>query len=153
MHKREVGVIYVPVIRNPEVMSAANVRYELVNAVVDYNIDDHQFELVRSVIDGTADVISYGEFFNGSINYYNMTLAVNNALKALQGKVVRLWPFGVGEIPGTFLWYPWVDVVLTSVRPYHKKNAYYLDALIMEFESQKPYTLARASASGLPAET
>lgn len=146
-------MIYVPAILDPEIMTAANVRYNLVNAIVDYNIDDHQFELVRSVIDGTGEMLSWGEYFRGSITYYDMTLSVNNAIKALQGAQVRLWPFGVGGISGTSLFYPWVDVILVSVRPFHRRSAYYLDALIIDFESQKPYTLARASTSGLPPET
>lgn len=139
-------------IGNPKIETEAGAYLTLTNAVVNYDIDVHDYELLRSVINGSADIISRGEYFKGSIDWHGGTAANHTTLKALQGVAKRLWPFGTGQIAGSDpeRYYPYVDVIVTRVYPYHKNSQYYLDAIIIEFESVMPYTLAQATDTGIP---
>ncbi len=142
-------MILVPTIKDP-VLRYDGTSYTLTNAIPDYQIDEPDFDLVRSVIDQTAHIIERGEFFKGSIDYYGISVSTYTAIKALKGRVVRLWFYGNGSIPDTMYYYPYVDVIITSVRPYHRNRKYYYDACIIEFESQTTYTMQRASDTGIP---
>ena len=144
-------MILVPAILDPVIKSAAGTSYTLTNAVVDYSIDDLDAELVTSVLNGDQALLSRGEYFSGTIDYYNISLANYLAIKALQGALVRLWPIGTGAIGSTSpqYYYPYVDVIITSVKPYHRNRKLYMDAMIITFVSQKYYTLARAIDNGL----
>lgn len=143
-------MIHVPEILSPSIKSAAGTVYALTNAVVDYNIDELDSELVKSVLNGDQAVLTRGEYFSGTIDYYGMNYDTYAAIKALQGAVVRLWPLGTGAI-GTSnpqYYYPYVDVLFTSVRPYHRNSKLYLDALIITFSSQRYYSLHKAADNG-----
>lgn len=144
-------MIIVPDILSPVIRTTAGVSYTLTNAICDYDIDALDAEVVRSVLNGDQALISRGEYFGGEIDYYGLSLATYLAMKALQGAVVRLWPLGSGAIGTTSpqYYYPYVDVILSSVRPYHRNSKLYLDAVIITFTSQKYYTLARAIDNGL----
>jgi len=144
-------MILIPEIKDPVIyMNEASTT--LNGAYVDYSPDSHEYSLRRSVIDGTANLISRGEYFIGSIDWHGLSLANYRKLKDAVGTVIRLWPYGRGPIPNTSpqSFYPYVDVIIKEVRPYHRNNAYYVDACIIRLESEKPYTLVRATDSGIP---
>lgn len=143
-------MILIPEIKDP-VLYINESSIPLNGAYVDYSPDAHEYSLRRSVIDGTANLISRGEYFLGTIDWHGLSYANYLKLKAAVGTVARLWPYGRGSIPDTSpqSFYPYVDVIIKEVRPYHRNNAYYVDACIIHLESEKPYTLARAASSGI----
>lgn len=147
-------MILVPAIKDPALYLNSALT-TLTDAVVDYSPDSHEYTLLRSVIDGTANLVSRGEYFKGSIDWFGMTLANYVNMKAAIGTVLRLWPYGTGSIPNSSpaVYYPYVDVIITEVLPYHRNNAIYIDACIIRLESEKPYALVRAPDNGLDAGT
>lgn len=142
-------MILVPEIRDP-VLRIGSTNYTLTNAVVNYNPDAMEGEEVKSCIDGTYDIIYDGKRFTGEINVPGLTLSLYSVLKGAERTLVRLWPFGTGSIAGTSpeRFYPYVDVILSEVRPYHDQNRWYIDAAILRFVSQKYYVLERATSLG-----
>jgi len=145
-------MILVPEILDPVLKSAGGTSYTLTNAILDYDIDDSTDELVTSVLNGDQAVIEGGDYFRGEIDYHGVSVANYVALKALQRTLCRLWPFGQGSIAGSSpaRYYPYVDVIILSVKPYHRNNRLYVDACIISFVSQKYYTLVRAADNGIP---
>lgn len=143
-------MIVVPDIQFP-VMLVSGSQLTLTNATIDYNMDRHDHEVRRSVINGDADIVSRGEYFDGRIDWHFLAYTSYTAMKALQGTTVRLWPFGTGAIGTTQpqLYYPYVDVLITSVRPYHRNTIYVYDAAIIEFVSKSQYTIVRAADTGI----
>lgn len=144
-------MIQVPEVLDPVMRSVAGTSYTLIGANVEYDIDALDAELVKSVLNGDQALLTRGEYFSGQIDYFGMSLADYVAIKALQGAIVRLWPLGTGSIGVTNpqYYYPYVDVLVTSVRPYHRDKKLYMDAMIITFTSQKYYTLVRATDNGL----
>ena len=140
-------MIIVPEIRDPW-LRISNTNYELVNAVTDYEIDSPDMEEVESVINGDADVIYKGKRFRGEMTLYGLSAATLGVLKGAERTVIRLWPLGMGPITGTNKFYPWVDVILLKVTPFHDNNALYQDAAIIAFASQKYYTLKQENRLG-----
>jgi hypothetical protein len=142
-------MILVPEILDP-VIRIDTTLHTLTNAITDYNPDAVQGEDVESVIDGTASIIYKGKRFNGEIVVYGINKALFDALRAAERTVVRLWPYGRGTIPNTNpqKYYPYVDVLLREVTPFHKDNALYLDAMIIKVKSQSYYTLTQAADTG-----
>jgi hypothetical protein len=57
-------------------------------------------------------IINRGEYFNGSIDYFGISRNDYISIKALQGSIVKLCPFGTGLIPDTTKYYPYVEVIL-----------------------------------------
>ena len=147
-------MILVPEIRDPVVLVGA-AQVTLTNAIIDYDVDKHDYDIRRSVINGYGHIVSRGDFFTGRIDWHGITLSQYIAFKALQGTTVRLWPFGVGGISGSSpaQYYPFVDVIVNSVAPYHRNSVWVYDALIISVVSQAKYTLARALNTGLAPET
>ena len=144
-------MIMLPSIGDPVIKSAAGTSYTLTRGIIGFDIEDDS-ELVRSVINGHQTIIQgSGEFINGTIDVYALSLADMAAIQSLKYTSVRLWPFGRGAIPATTptKYYPYVDVVLTKVYPYHAKSRMYLDAIILTFASVDPYTLSWAADSGM----
>lgn len=142
-------MILVPEIRDP-MLRYNNTNYTLVNAVTDYAPDAVQGEVTESVIDGTVSMIYKGKRLEGEITVYGLTLANYDAYKAMERHTARLWPLGAGTIPNTNpqKYYPYTDVFIVSVTPFHKNNALYQDACIIKFKSVSYYTLARANDYG-----
>lgn len=142
-------MITVPEINAPVIRYDGD-KYELVNAVVDYEFDDADTDVLQSVLNGDREIVEHGEHFSGVIDYKPNDLSTYNALKAMQGKVVRLWMFGDND--GTAIvtgeYYPYCDVIITVVKPYHRSKLLYLDAMMIQFVSEKVYTLARAADKG-----
>jgi len=136
-------------IKDPVIMLPSG-ALTLTDALIDYDIDKHDYLARRSVINGHLSVSSRGEYFEGSIDVFDITRANYLALKGLVGSTVRLWPFGSGQAQSApAKYYPYVDVVILTFTPYHRNNAYYLDAAIITFASQKPYTLKLADNTGI----
>lgn len=142
-------MILVPEIKDPALIIDGT-QTTLNGAFVDYSPDSHDYQLRRSVIDGTANIISRGEYFRGTIDWHDLSILQYSKLKSAVGTATRLWPYGTGAIPNTSpqTYYPYVDVIITEVRPYHRSNAHYIDAVIISFESEKPYTVTRAPTAG-----
>lgn len=148
-------MMYLPTVGAPVIKTAAGTVYTLASGILEYEIEKDQ-ELLKSVITGARAVLDRGTWFGGEIDYFQpANLAEYAALKALKGATVRLWPFGAGTIPNAnpLKWYPYVDVILVDVKPYHRKSKYYLDALILSFESAAEYTLTWANDDGMGAGT
>lgn len=143
-------MILVPEIKDPALIIDST-QTTLTGAFVDYNPDAHDYSMRRSVIDGTANLVSRGHYFKGTIDWFSLTIAQYSKLKAAIGTVVRLWPYGTGIIPSSSpqTHYPYVDVIILEVRPYHRGNVHYIDAVIISFESAAPYTIIRAPDNGL----
>jgi hypothetical protein len=137
-------------IKSPAIWTGS-AQLELTDALVSLDVDEHDYSIERSVINGHADIISRDEYLRGNIDYYAVSHANYLVLKDLQGTEKRLWPLGTGAIAGVSptRYYPYVDVIITRVYPYHRNNAMYYDACIIEFESVDPYTLARAADTGI----
>lgn len=142
-------MIIVPTIQDP-MLRISNTNYVLTNGVINYNADAMEGEEVKSCIDGTVDYIYNGKRFTGEINVPGITLATYGVLQGAERTLVRLWPFGAGAIAGRSpaRYYPWVDVIISEVRPYHDQNRWYIDAAIIRFVSQKYYVLAQATSLG-----
>jgi hypothetical protein len=143
-------MILIPEIKSPVIRTQNDTTYTLSNASVDYDIDVPDIEVIKSVINGDQAIINRGDYFNGSIDYFGISQNDYIGIKALQGSIVRLWPFGTGLIPNTNTYYPYVDVILTSIQPYHRNKKYYIDACILNFVSVHPYSLALATDTGVP---
>ena len=144
-------MILIPEIKSPVIRTQDNTTYTLSNASVDYDIDIPDIEVIKSVVNGDQAIINRGDYFNGSIDYFGISKNDYIGIKALQGSIVRLWPFGTGLIPqDTSSYYPYVDVILTSIQPYHRNKKYYIDACIINFVSVHPYSLTLASDTGVP---
>lgn len=143
-------MILIPTISDPVLKSAGGTSYTLINAICDWNIDESDDELLTSVINGDRTLLQKGNYFNGEIDYYRLSVATYVALKALKGTLCRLWPFGQGAIGQTTpqYYYPYVDVLVTQVKPYHRESKYYIDACIISVVSHKYYTLVRATDTG-----
>jgi len=143
-------VIYFPDIKDPAII-VGETQLVMPLAIVTISPDSLDYDLLRSVINYKADVVKHGEYLAGSIEWHGLTHAQHLTLKSLQGTEARIWPFGTGAIAGTSptRYYPYVDCVIKRVYPYHRNNAYYMDAVIIEFESSGEYTLARAVDTGI----
>ncbi|MDD3535354.1 MAG: hypothetical protein PHC50_04325 [Candidatus Cloacimonetes bacterium] len=139
----------VPEVKDPVIL-VSDVQKTLTGGIISFVPDAHEFDVRRSVINGDADIVSRGEYASGTIDMLSISNADYLIVKALQGTVVRLWPFGTGGIPSTAKYYPYLDVIITRVYPYHRNKIYYLDACIIEFVSENKYTLQRASDTGMP---
>lgn len=141
-------MISLPVLQDPMV------RYNYTNttltgASADYSIDELEGEMVQSVIDGTPNVIVKGERFSGEIVVSGISKATYDALKAMKRQTVRLWPFGAGAVTGALnKYYPWTDVLIQEVRPYHKDSLYFVDGAVIKFISLAYYTLDYATSLG-----
>ncbi len=142
-------MILVPEIKDP-CLRYNSTDYVLTNAVTDYNADSVQGEVTESVIDGTVSMIYKGKRLEGEITVYGLTLSNYEAYKAMERQTARLWPLGQGSIPNTNpqKYYPYCDVFIISVTPFHKNNALYQDAAIIKFKSVTYYTLVRAADAG-----
>lgn len=142
-------MILLPEIKDPIVMLPTG-ALTLAGAATDYNIDVHDFTAYRSVINGHLSIVSRGEFFEGSIDIFNANKVQYGAIKGLVGNIVRLWPFGAGEVSlNPLRYYPYVDVLIKTAVPYHKNNALYVDAIIITFASVDPYTVKLAGDTGI----
>ncbi|MDD2230786.1 MAG: hypothetical protein PHY48_15475 [Candidatus Cloacimonetes bacterium] len=148
-------MILIPEIREPVIL-VNEAQMTLSNASIDYDPDDHDYTMYRSVINGAAILVSRGEYFKGTIDVFDITFTNYSTIKSIVGQVIRLWPFGTGFWPlppaPAVGYYPYVDVLITKVSPYHRNNAFYIDACIISFESEMPYTLSLATDTGLPPE-
>lgn len=138
----------VPEIKDPVVL-INNQQKTITGGITTFLPDVHDFDVHRSPITGHADIVSRGEYASGTIDVFDISIADYTSLKGMQGTSTRLWPFGTGGIPGTILYYPFVDIIITRVYPYHKNQIYYLDACVIEFISQKKYTLKREQTNGV----
>lgn len=145
-------MIIVPEIKDP-VIRYNDVSYTLTNAITDYNPDEPVGRVVRSCLNGAANVIHKGKIFTGSITLYNITHATLQAFKGMERKIVRLWPLGTGPIPNSIQFYPYVDVLIDKITPFHAENKLFIDAIIISFESKAYYTLKRATDNGLGSPT
>ena len=137
-------------IKDPAIM-VGSTQVTLTGGIIDYQIDEHDYSIERSPINGHADIISHDEYFKGSIDYHGVTHANYLLLKALQATTARIWPLGTGAIAGVTptRYYPYFDAIITRIYPYHRNNQMYYDACIIEFQSQDPYTLVRAADTGI----
>lgn len=141
-------MINLPEIRDP-IVGISTTNYTLTNAVTAYEIDAADAEEVESVIDGTAGMIYKGKRLRGDITMFAIEATTLTALKGAERTSVRLWPFGAGLIPGKDdKFYPWTDVLLLEVIPFHADNALYQDAVIIRFKSVAYYEVAWASSLG-----
>lgn len=147
-------MIIVPEIKDP-VIRYNDVSYTLTNAITDYNPDEPVGRVVRSCLNGAANVIHKGKLFTGSITLYNITHATLQAFKGMERKTVRLWPLGTGSIPGTNppKYYPYCDVLIDKITPFHAENKLFIDAIIISFVSKTYYTLNRANDNGIGTPT
>lgn len=145
-------MIIVPEIKDP-VIRYNGESYTLTNAITDYNIDEPVGRVVRSCLNGTANVIHKGKLFTGSITLYNITPSALQTYRGMERKIVRLWPFGTGPIPNSIQFYPYVDVLIDKITPFHAENKLFIDAIIISFESKAYYTLNRATDNGLGSPT
>lgn len=143
-------MIIVPEIKDP-VIRYNGESYTLTNAITDYNIDEPVGRVVRSCLNGTANVIHKGKLFTGSITVYNINTTTLNTYKAMERQTVRLWPVGQGGIDGTNppKYYPYVDVIIVNMTPFHHENKLFMDAVIISFESKSYYTLRQAFDNGI----
>ncbi len=139
----------VPVIQDP-MIRINYVNYTLSNAVTEYEIDKVDGEVVESVINGDVSMIYKGKRFEGTITVYGLDESTNQIYKGAERTTIRLWPLGVGAIAGTNpqKYYPWCDVFVISVTPFHKDNKLYHDACIIRFKSTSFYTMERAATLG-----
>lgn len=143
-------MILVPEILDP-VMRYGTTDYTLSKAITDYDIDQNIGEVVESVIDGTVSSIHHGKRFSGEITVYGISAATYASYKALERLTVRLWPFGRGGIPNTSpaKYYPYTDVHIEAVTPFHADNKLFIDAAIIRFKSVSYYTMVQASDTGI----
>ncbi len=141
----------VPVIKIPYILCpVTEYDYTLSNSSIEDNyIHDH--EVVKSIINGHKSIISNGNFYEGTIIVRGVGNSLLGDYQDLQGNVVRLWPYGTGVVT-TGKYYPYVDVIISEVLPFHDQQQHWRDAVLISFVSQDPYTPALATDDGLPQE-
>jgi hypothetical protein len=142
----------VPEIKNPTIATTSGtiVYYALPNSALEYNFNEHDYEIVKSVINGDKDIVSKGSYFKGSITVMGLAYADYISYQNLIGTLVRLWFFGTGLVtddPDTF--YPYTDCICTNVVPFHDAKKLYEDACVIYLESQKIYVLELADNDGV----
>lgn len=142
-------MIALPAIGTP-VIRFGTTNYALTDVSPEWDIDQHDYDLLKSVINGDRELVAKGKYFGGKITIYNVSRANMALYRSMNGTVVRLWPFGAGLIAGTSpaRYYPYVDVIVLSVVPFHESQRYYMDACVLTVASQKYYTLAEAADMG-----
>lgn len=142
-------MIGLPSIGDP-VIRYNNVNTTLTNATIDLSIDEFEGEFVQSVINWKEGFIEKGERFLAEITVTGISKSTYNTLKGVKRKKLRLWPFGVGAVHNTTpqKYYPYVDVIVREVRPFHHNNMLFIDGVVMKVVSESHYTLEYAVDTG-----
>lgn len=114
---------------------------------IDYNWNEHEFILHKSVITGKETLVSKGTRAVTALDVIGLTYAQYRTLKGLRtSTAVTFYPYGkdnvvIGESTYTA---PSISMLVKAVKPYHMNEVNYCDAVHIEMESQSYYELAMA---------
>lgn len=135
--------------RIPVINYSGNIN--LTNACnIEYNWNEHELILHKSVITGKETLVSKGTRAVASLDVIDLTYAQYATLKATLGKSVTFYPYGtenlmVGE---TAYLAPSITMLVKTLKPYHLNNINYCDAVHIIMESQSYYELALELVGG-----
>lgn len=110
---------------------------------IDYDWNDHDFVLHKSVITGKETLVSRGTRSVASIDVHGVNYSQYVQLKVLKGRAVTFYPYGPENITigGTTYTAPTVTMLVKNVKPYHVNEVNYCDAVRIEMESESYYEL------------